>query len=144
LPEFGQIQAIKERVPRRELKYPAQIEQWLVGWGLKLKAPGKMILIGSGALLWHAAQRGIEEPLSENSMDVDPITHDDEVAELCYEGTSDRFSSARMAGISILCRMRRWRDCRRIGNNALSKKLRFAERDCARTGRPSDAEIEKG
>ena len=44
-----------------------------------------MILIGSGALLWHAAQRGIETPLPENSMDVDPITKDDEVAELCYE-----------------------------------------------------------
>ena len=44
-----------------------------------------MILIGSGALLWHAAQRGIESPLPENSMDVDPVTHDDEVAELCYE-----------------------------------------------------------
>jgi S-formylglutathione hydrolase FrmB len=73
-------------MPRRELKHPAQIEEWLIGWGQKLKAPGKMILIGSGALLWHAAQRGIETPLPENSMDVDPITHDDEVAELCYEG----------------------------------------------------------
>jgi hypothetical protein len=36
-------------------------------------------------LLWHAAQRGIETPLPENSMDVAPITHDDEIAELCYE-----------------------------------------------------------
>lgn len=72
-------------MPRRELKYPVQVEQWLVDWGQKLKAPGKMILIGSGALLWHAAQRGIEAPLPENSMDVDPITHDDEIAELCYE-----------------------------------------------------------
>ncbi len=44
-----------------------------------------MILIGSGALLWHAAQRGIETPLPENSMDVDPITSDDEIVELCYE-----------------------------------------------------------
>ena len=44
-----------------------------------------MILIGSGALLWHAAQRGITEPLPENSMDVDPITDSEEVARLCYD-----------------------------------------------------------
>ena len=73
-------------MPRRELKYPIQVEQWLVDWGQKLKAPGKMILIGSGALLWHAAQRGIATPLPENSMDVDPITQNEEIAELCYEG----------------------------------------------------------
>jgi hypothetical protein len=72
-------------MPRRELKFPAQVEHWLIDWGTKLKAPGKMILIGSGGLLWHAAQRGIEIPLPENSMDVDPITRDDEIAELCYE-----------------------------------------------------------
>jgi hypothetical protein len=61
------------------------VEQLLISWGQKLKAPGKMILIGSGALLWHACQRGIELPLPENSMDIDPITHDEEIAELCYE-----------------------------------------------------------
>jgi hypothetical protein len=72
-------------VPRRELKYPVQVEHWLLDWGQKLKTPGKMILIGSAGLLWHAAQRGIEQPLPENSMDADPITRDDEVAELCYE-----------------------------------------------------------
>jgi len=33
-----------------------------------------MVLIGSDALLWHAFQRGLSEPLPENSMDVDPIT----------------------------------------------------------------------
>lgn len=44
-----------------------------------------MILIGSGALLWHAAQHGITESLPENSMDVDPITDSEEVARLCYE-----------------------------------------------------------
>ena len=44
-----------------------------------------MILIGSGALLWHAFQRGITEPLPENSMDVDPITDSDELARLCYD-----------------------------------------------------------
>jgi hypothetical protein len=72
-------------MPRRELKYPAQIEQWLIAWGQKLRTPGEMILIGSGALLWHAAQKGIDVPLSENSMDVDPITQSDEVAALGYE-----------------------------------------------------------
>jgi hypothetical protein len=72
-------------MPRRELKYPIQVEDWLADWGRKMTAPAEMILIGSGALLWHGAQRGIEMPLPENSMDVDPITSDDVVAELCYE-----------------------------------------------------------
>src|SRR6185436_16633769 len=30
-------------------------------------------------------QRGLDEPLPENSMDVDPITDSEEVARLCYE-----------------------------------------------------------
>jgi hypothetical protein len=47
-----------------------------------------MILIGSGALLWHAAQQGVETPLPENSMDVDPITASKEVALLAYESMS--------------------------------------------------------
>ena len=72
-------------MPRRELKYPEQVEKWLIDWGNKLQKPGEMILIGSGALLWHAAQRGITTPLPENSMDVDPITLDDDVAALGYE-----------------------------------------------------------
>ncbi len=44
-----------------------------------------MILIGSGALLWHAAQIGIEKSLAENSTDVDPFTESEEVALLGYE-----------------------------------------------------------
>jgi len=72
-------------MPRRELKYPDQVEQWLNAWGQKLQKPGEMVLIGSGGLLWHAAQKGIDTPLSENSMDVDPITLDEEVAALGYE-----------------------------------------------------------
>ncbi len=72
-------------MPRRELKYPIQVEEWLVELGKQLTQPGEMILIGSGALLWHAAQRGISEALSENSMDVDPITSSDEIARLCYD-----------------------------------------------------------
>jgi hypothetical protein len=72
-------------MPRRELRYPQQIEDWLLELSQKLTKPGRMILIGSGALLWHAGQRGLSEPLPENSMDVDPITDSDEVARLCYE-----------------------------------------------------------
>jgi hypothetical protein len=72
-------------VPRRELKHPSQVETWLQELSDQLTQPGRMTLIGSGALLWHAAQRGITEPLPENSMDVDPITDSDEIARLCYE-----------------------------------------------------------
>src|SRR5881392_1730122 len=72
-------------MPRRELKYPIQVEDWLVELGKSLSNKGNMILIGSGALLWHAAQRGITQSLPENSMDVDPITDSDEIARLCYE-----------------------------------------------------------
>lgn len=44
-----------------------------------------MTLIGSAALLWHAAQRGITTGLPENSMDADPVTDSDELAWLCYD-----------------------------------------------------------
>ena len=72
-------------MPRRELRHPHQVEDWLCELGASLTQAGRLILIGSGALLWHAAQRGIEKPLPENSMDVDPITDSDEVAERCYD-----------------------------------------------------------
>lgn len=72
-------------MPRRELKYPHQVEDWLVDMSGQLSRPAEMILIGSGALLWHAFQRGLTEPLPENSMDVDPVTNSDEVARLCYD-----------------------------------------------------------
>src|SRR5207302_227846 len=72
-------------MPRRELKHPHQVENWLIELSGQITAPAGMILIGSGALLWHAFQGGISEPLPENSMDVDPITDSDEVARLCYE-----------------------------------------------------------
>jgi hypothetical protein len=72
-------------MPRRELKYPHQVEDWLVEMGRSITQPGRMTLIGSGGLLWHAARRGIQEPLPENSMDVDPITDSDEIAALCYQ-----------------------------------------------------------
>lgn len=44
-----------------------------------------MTLIGSGGLLWHAAQMGLDTALPENSMDVDPVTQSDAVAVLGYE-----------------------------------------------------------
>ena len=72
-------------MPRRELKLPEQVENWLVELGAQLSTEGELILIGSGGLLWHAYQRGIQVSLPENSMDVDPITNSDDVARLCYE-----------------------------------------------------------
>lgn len=72
-------------MPRRELQYPHQIEQWLAEWGGKISEPASMTLIGSGGLLWHAAQMGLDTALPENSMDVDPVTQSDAVAVLGYE-----------------------------------------------------------
>ena len=72
-------------MPRKELKYPRQIEVWLKDWGKRLTEPSSLVLIGSGGLLWQAAQRGLEIPLPENSMDVDPVTTSQAVAVLGYE-----------------------------------------------------------
>jgi len=72
-------------MPRRELKHPHQVEDWLHELAGKLTAPGRLTLIGSGGLLWHTAQRGIRAELPENSMDVDPVTDSDEVARACYD-----------------------------------------------------------
>ena len=71
--------------PRNELIHGGQIEAWLKAWGEQLHRNGSLTLIGSGALLWHAYQRGIDRPLPEGSMDVDPVTDDDEVAALGYQ-----------------------------------------------------------
>ena len=72
-------------MPRRELRDPKQVDDWLAELSAQLTAPGSLTLIGSGGLLWHAAQRGISTPLPENSMDVDPVTNSEEVAERCYD-----------------------------------------------------------
>ena len=72
-------------MPRRELRHPKQVEEWLWELGAQMSHPGEMILIGSGGLLWHAFQKGVTEPLPESSMDVDPITDSEEVARFCYE-----------------------------------------------------------
>ena len=72
-------------MPRRELRYPRQVEEWLIEWGGKIHEPASLTLVGSGGLLWHAAQMGSDNPLSESSMDVDPVTQSDAVALLGYE-----------------------------------------------------------
>ncbi len=72
-------------MPRRELCHPGQVIAWLDDWGRRLPQPAEMILIGSAALLWHVAQAGLDASMPENSMDADPVTSDDAVAELAYE-----------------------------------------------------------
>src|SRR6186997_3440812 len=72
-------------MPRRELHEPAQVISWLEEWGEQLREDGAMILIGSAALLWHVHRAGLATPLPENSMDVDPVTDSDAVAELAYD-----------------------------------------------------------
>jgi hypothetical protein len=72
-------------MPRRELKHPRQVIEWLEEWGRVLQESGSLTLIGSGGLLWQASEKGIEEPLPENSMDVDPVTEDEAVARLGYD-----------------------------------------------------------
>ena len=44
-----------------------------------------MILIGSAGLLWHVARIGRDDPLPESSMDVDPVTDSEAIAELAYD-----------------------------------------------------------
>ena len=72
-------------MPRRELSRPQQVVDWLIDWGMKVAEPATMTLIGSAGLLWHAADRGHDVPLPENSMDVDPVTDSDALAWMCYE-----------------------------------------------------------
>ena len=72
-------------MPLRELKHPHQVIDWLQEWGQQLTEPAAMILIGSAGLLWHIARIGRDDPLPENSMDVDPVTESDAVAELAYD-----------------------------------------------------------
>ncbi len=72
-------------MPRRELSKPSQIIDWLDDWGARLTQPAEMVLIGSAALLWHAASRNLDISLPENSMDVDPVTQSEELAWLCYD-----------------------------------------------------------
>src|SRR5687768_3928103 len=72
-------------MPRRELESGTQVASWLSDLSRKLSQPGKMILIGSGALLWHTADHGMNTRLPEASMDVDPVTDSDEIAAICYE-----------------------------------------------------------
>jgi hypothetical protein len=61
------------------------VTDWLEEWGSQLNEPAGMILIGSAGILYHAAMAGSDDPLPENSMDVDPITDSEAVAELAYD-----------------------------------------------------------
>ena len=75
-------------MPRRELRSPKQIEAWLEEWGQLMDASGQrgtMVLIGSGGILWHAFQQGVDAGFDEASMDVDPVTNNESVATLCYD-----------------------------------------------------------
>lgn len=72
-------------MPRRELRHGRQVAEWLLDLGNQLRSPGRMTLIGSAALLWHAYDRGLDAELPESSMDVDPVTENDDIALLCYE-----------------------------------------------------------
>lgn len=72
-------------MPRRELRRGRQVADWLLTLSENVKTPGNIILIGSGALLWHAHDRGIQAELPEASMDVDPVTDSDEIARFCYD-----------------------------------------------------------
>jgi hypothetical protein len=72
-------------MPLRNLSRPSQVTDWLEEWGSQLNEPAGMILIGSAGILYHAAMAGSDDPLPENSMDVDPITDSEAVAELAYD-----------------------------------------------------------
>lgn len=72
-------------MPRRELKHPHQVTDWLQDWGERLAEAASMILVGSAGLLWHVARIGRDDPLPENSMDVDPVTDSEAIAELAYD-----------------------------------------------------------
>lgn len=50
-----------------------------------MEIDAEMTLIGSAALLWHAHRIGSDRPLPESSMDVDPVTDSEVIAEWCYD-----------------------------------------------------------
>lgn len=93
-------------MPRRELRHPHQVTDWLHEWGAKLQEPASMILIGSAGLLWHAARIGRDDPLPENSMDVDPVTDSDAVAELAYDALiGSKFEQTHGWHVNLMPRM---------------------------------------
>jgi hypothetical protein len=105
-------------MPRRELKHPSKFEAWLEEWGTLLAEPGSLILIGSGGLLWHAAQRGLDIPLPENSMDVDPVTQSDAIALLGYEAMiGSEFERRHGWHVNLMPRLCWWK-CRQTGWSA--------------------------
>ena len=93
-------------MPRRELKHPHQVTDWLREWGDALREPAAMTLLGSAGLLWHIARIGRDDPLRENSMDVDPVTDSDAVAELAYDAMiGSEFESRHGWHVNLMPRM---------------------------------------
>jgi hypothetical protein len=72
-------------MPRRELRNGRQVCDWIASVAVAIRQPANLTLIGSAALLWHAAHQRLDAELPEASMDIDTITDSDEVASLCYE-----------------------------------------------------------
>ncbi len=70
---------------KRELRSSSQIKHWLEVWGSELHEPAQLVLIGSGALLLHAAIRSHEVPLRSSSSDVDFTSGSDLVLERGYD-----------------------------------------------------------
>ena len=93
-------------MPRRELKHPHQVTDWLNEWGAALREPGGMTLLGSAGLLWHIARIGRDDPLAENSMAVAPVTESEAVAELAYEAMiGSEFESRHGWHVNLMPRM---------------------------------------
>lgn len=59
-------------MPRRELKNGKQVADWTAELAASLTSTAEMIIIGSGALLWHAFDRGLTAELPEASMELIP------------------------------------------------------------------------
>jgi hypothetical protein len=138
-------------------KIPKRCEDWLSEMRRQVAEPARLTLIGSGALLWRAFQRGITDPLPEHSMDVDPITDSDQVARLCYEALSScseaqaeraagsfprRLGEAVWSGILAVPIQRKSEQevpivetMRHIEDSSSGRKYRPARQGCA--GRPS-------
>ena len=65
-----------------------------------------MILIGSAGRLWHVAEIGRDDPLPEKSMDVDPVTDCEAVAELANDALiGSEFERAHGWQVNLMPRM---------------------------------------
>lgn len=73
--------------PRRELRHGEQVVAWLKQAAGRVKTPGaELTLVGFGGLLWHALRRDPHHaPPPQLSMDIDPVTGDEGIAEFGYD-----------------------------------------------------------